>query len=784
MDVQSANRKFKSPARWLLAGLGLMVLLGGRAQADDLTGEQIYKSHCVRCHGPTGAGTDQVKRALSGDKSIAQLARLIHETMPEDDPGLISSTDAEKVARYIHGAFYSPIAQARLRPARIELARLTVRQYQMALADLFGSFRSTGKWDAERGLRGEYFEGKRMQDRNRFADRRDPEVNFDFGTKSPDEKKPDAPDFSIRWTGSVLAPATGEYEFIVRTEHAARLWVNDVQRPLIDAWVKSGTDTEFRASIPLIAGRIYPIKLEFSKATQGVEPDDKKERKPPPPTPASIKLEWKPPHGVAQTIPARLLAPHRWPESYVVTTAFPPDDRRDGYERGTTISKAWDEATTEAAIDASGYLIAHLRELSGVGESDPDRAAKLKAFCETWVTRAFRHPLSEDQKQLYIERPWADTPDLETAVKRVALVTLKSPRFLYREVGRTQSDPYDTASRLSFTLWDSLPDAALLDAARDGKLKTADELQAQAERMLSDPRALAKLRGFVRQWLNIDDVPEIAKDRERFPGFDEQLLADLRASLDQAIEDILTSPEADFRQLLQTEEVYLNGRLAAFFGVELPADAPFQKCKLEPEARSGLLTHPYVLARYAYTAESSPIHRGVFLARSVLGRVLMPPPEAVAPLPAELHAGMTTRERVIKQTDPVACQTCHAMINPLGFALEEFDAVGRLRKEEQGKPIDPSGYYQPLQGETVKFRGARELASYLVSSGEVHHAFLEQLFQYLVKQPIQAYGPDTSAALLARFQGDGYSIRKLALAIAVRAATAEPDQVAVSMSNR
>ena len=119
------------------------------------------------------------------------------------------------------------------------------------------------------------------------------------------------------------------------------------------------------------------------------------------------------------------------------------------------------------------------------------------------------------------------------------------------------------------------------------------------------------------------------------------------------------------------------------------------------------MTHPYLMASFAYTANSSPIHRGVFIARSVLGRVLRPPPEAVAPLAPDLHPDLTTRQRVTLQTKPESCQSCHGMINPLGFTLEHFDAVGRYRKDEKGRPIDATGSYETRTGEMVKFEGVR-----------------------------------------------------------------------------
>src|SRR5205823_3966436 len=169
---------------------------------------------------------------------------------PEDDPGTCTGADAEKVATYVYDAFYSKIAQARNQPARVELSRLTVRQYRNAVADVVGSFRpASPPWDDRRGLRGEYFKSRRMQANQRVFERIDPVVRFDFGVTGPEPADQfEAYDFSIRWEGSVLAPETGEYEFTVRTEHGARLWVNDAKRPLIDAWAKSGMDVESRAS--------------------------------------------------------------------------------------------------------------------------------------------------------------------------------------------------------------------------------------------------------------------------------------------------------------------------------------------------------------------------------------------------------------------------------------------------------------------------------------------------------------------------------------------------------
>ena len=324
--------------------------------------------------------------------------------MPEDDPGTCTGPEAEKVAAYIYDAFYSRTAQARNAPARVELARLTVRQYRNAVADLIGSFREAGKLDDRRGLPGEYQKTRRSRGGTPALARVDPTVRFDWKLSSPDPEKVPPKEFSARWQGSVFAPETGEYEFIVRSQNSARLWVNDQKTMLVDAWVRSGKDTEHRAAVRLsIGGRWYPIRLEFAKGKDGSK-DNKDPKEKEPEEPASIELAWRPPHGVDETVPARCLSPGKAAETFVLEAPFPPDDRSLGYERGTSVSKAWDSATTDAAIEVGDHVVAHLRDLSGVGDGDGERAKKLQEFALKFAERAFRRPLADDERQIFAHR--------------------------------------------------------------------------------------------------------------------------------------------------------------------------------------------------------------------------------------------------------------------------------------------------------------------------------------------------------------------------------------------
>lgn len=736
-----------------------------KAQIASATpaGAPLFAAQCSPCHGSKGQGSEAYSRALTGNMTVAQLVKYISAEMPPG-PKKCTSRDAAKIAPYIFDAFYSPIAQERGRPARVALSRLTVRQYRNSVADLLGSFRQSPPQAEGQGLQADYFKAKRFDEKDRVLQRVDPNIQFDFRTSGPQGGEFNPHQFSIRWSGSVVTPETGLYEFVVRTDHGLRLWVNDRKKPVIDASVKSGSDTVYRASTYLISGRAYPIKLEFSKSTQGVDDTKKKEGKPAPP--ASISLAWKRPRMAEEFIPARCLAPSMPAETFVLTTPFPPDDRSMGYERGNSISKEWDDATTGAALETADYVLKNLGDLAGNAE-DPIR---VRAFCRTFVERAQRRPLDADIAKRYVDHQFEVAPDLPTAVKRVVLLTLKSPRFLYREIDGGPTDPYNVASRLSYALWDSLPDATLLQAAASGALSTREQVAKQAERMAADPRAWDKQREFLHQWLKIDQVPDLTKDAAKFPTFTAAAQTDLRTSLDMGLESIVRSDKSDYRDMLLTDKVYLNGRLAKIYGVNLPPDAPFQPVDLDPTVRVGILTHPYMMASFSYVKASSPIHRGVLLARNIMGRILQPPPSAFAPIAADLHPNLTTRQRVALQTRPATCQSCHAMINPLGFSLERFDAIGRIRSIENGQPVDATGGYSTKTGASVKFSGSRDLARYIAGSDEAHSAFVEKLFQFSVKQPIRAYGPQTLPTLKKNFEGNNYNIRRLVAEIATTAA--------------
>ncbi|MFC5455777.1 DUF1592 domain-containing protein [Prosthecobacter fluviatilis] len=754
-------------------------LLTAYASAAEHPGAVIYKKMCQECHGAKGEGVkDKFEDPLTGDLTLEALARKIERTMPEDKEGTCVGDDAKNVAAYIYESFYSAAAQARSHPPEQDLSRLTIAQYRASVMDIIGRFRMGPGFDRplkdETGLKATYRgvelqkpgepvvdttpkNGIKAKRPNYKLERVDPQVAFHFGADSPDKEKMEAEQFQDSWSGSVVAQETGVYEFMIKTENGARLWINDMSEndALIDAWVSAGPKVrEEKKSLYLLGGRAYALRLDHFKF---------KEQS------ASIELWWKPPHGTAEIIPQHALRTERPRELMIVRTSFPADDRSVGYERGTSISKAWDQAATEAAISVSEDVVENLNELAGTKDGAPDRAEKLRKFAFTFMEAAFCRPLTEEQKQLYIEAQFRSAKTPEQAVKRVVLFTLKSPQFLYPELREADKpDDFAYASRLALTLWDSIPDKRLIQAAAAGKLRTPEQIRAEAQRMLSDPRTKAKLHGFFHQWLELERAEGNIKDMKLFPGFDESVLADLRESLFEFLDQVVWSPQSDYRQLLQADYLLLNDRLGKFYGKPVQG-SDFQRVTFDPNQRAGVVTHPYLLASLATSRATSPIHRGVFLTRNIVGLSLRPPPMAVTFDESHFNPKLTMREKITELTKNNACMSCHSTINPLGFSLENYDAIGRWRTQDNNKPVNAVGDFADDEGRKVHLTGPRDIVNYVSGSPYGHRAFIRQMFNHFVKQQPLAYGPQTLEDMQKSFAASGCNVQKLMLDISMTA---------------
>lgn len=744
---------------WVTVCVGFVfVVISNASSAEDLNsrGLQAYKNLCADCHGENGEGVEGASESpLHGTRSLEDLTRIIVQTMPEGDPEACIGEEAEAVSRYIYDAFYSPASRLGTSANRVQLSHFTKQQYAIAVSDIISMSRgnaAANKIWKKGGLKGIYYNGRRHDNKEKKIERIDPVIDFDFEEGTPGEEIENKEEFAIRWQGSIWAEEDGDYEFIMITENGARLWLNDNENSLIDEWTAShGPPRENRATIRLIGGRGYPIRLDMFKFK------DKR---------SSMILKWKPPHGPEEVIPSTVLSEQGTYEIFVPTTTLPADDRVFGYERGISVSKDWHAATTSGALEVASYVANNIDRLAKTREQDEDRAEKTQNYCEKLVELALGRPLTDSDKKFYVGQFFEGEEHLDAAIKRCVLLTFKSPKFLYPTIEQSPPDDFDRATRLALALWNSVPDKALFEAATKGQLKTPEQITAHAKRMLDDPRAHKKMRDFLHVWLQLNDKEVGAKNEELFPDFDPLVLADLRRSLNMQLDEVVWSDSSDFRQLLLAEEVFLNARLAKIYGVEREFEAEFEKVRFEPEHRAGVVTHPYLMASLAFHDLSSPIHRGVFVTRRLLGRNLNPPPQATEFKDGDFQHGMTTREKVAVMTEPAACMSCHNVINPLGFSLEHFDAIGRFRDREEDKPIDASAIYVSEFGEEVKFNGAKDLARFISENRTAHGTFVDQLFHETIKHPIDAFGVGTRENLIEKFEQSGYNIRELWLEIA------------------
>ena len=340
----------------------------------------------------------------------------------------------------------------------------------------------------------------------------------------------------------------------------------------------------------------------------------------------------------------------------------------------------------------------------------PDTAAEETACAERIVAdlarRAYRRPVTTADTAPLLAAYLAGREEgggFEDGVRWAIEALLVSPKFLFRveepPAGAAPGAPYrlgdlDLASRLSFFLWSSIPDDGLVDLAARGRLREPGVLERQVRRMLDDPRAQALVENFAGQWLYLRNLPSVAPDTVRFPEFDDNLRRALRLETELFVASQIRE-DRGVLDLLRADYTFINERLARHYGIPGVYGGHFRRVAYRDDRRAGLLGHGSLLTVTSYPHRTSPVLRGKWLLENLLGAPPPPPPPDIPELdePGERAAPATIRERMARHRASPACATCHAKIDPLGFALENFDAVGRWRAREEGAgtPIDASG---------------------------------------------------------------------------------------------
>ncbi len=357
---------------------------------------------------------------------------------------------------------------------------------------------------------------------------------------------------------------------------------------------------------------------------------------------------------------------------------------------------------------------------------------------------------------------------------RLALqAMLQSPSFVHHIEKGVQAasgativalTPYEVASRLSFFLWGSIPDAALFAAADANQLKTPAEIEAQAIRMLASDKAKASLSSFFGQWLALDKLGGADRSTKLFPLWTNARRF-ARAETDMFINETLWNGDAKLTTMLTAPYSYVNSSLAPLYGVMGVTGDPLVKQSLDPAQRAGLLTQASMMATTAHFDITSPVHRGLLVRKRFLCQDPPPPPPDVDVAVPAPDPKLTTRERFAQHEADPYCANCHKLMDPIGLGFENYDPIGRFRTVESNKPIDARGEVFASDDIDGTFTGAIELSGKMARSGQVRQCLTETWLTYATGTLTSDLGC-TVARLTTDFNDAGSDFRKLIVAIA------------------
>ena len=403
---------------------------------------------------------------------------------------------------------------------------------------------------------------------------------------------------------------------------------------------------------------------------------------------------------------------------------------------------------------------------------DEDDCAR--QIISTLLRRACRQPVVEEDliKPMALYRDARAHGAFEDGIEMALSSVLVNPRFLFRiERDPDEVAPHtayrisdlELASRLSFFLWSSLPDDELLDLAERGQLSNSDVLEQQTRRMLADARSQALVSNFAGQWLYLRNLESITPDGRLFPDFDHNLREAFRRETELFFESIQRE-DRSVVDLLQADYTYLNERLAKHYGIPHVYGSRFRRVALDENSRrGGLLRQGSILTVTSYATRTSPVMRGKWILENILGTPPPPPPDNVPALKDNtVAANLSVRERFAQHRANPACAGCHDLIDPVGFSLENFDAVGRWRDIEEGRPVDASGGLP----DGSQFSGIDGLERGLLSHPEIFVCTMsEKLLTYAIGRGLEHFDAPAIRKIVRDAKADDYRYSSLILGV-------------------
>ena len=406
---------------------------------------------------------------------------------------------------------------------------------------------------------------------------------------------------------------------------------------------------------------------------------------------------------------------------------------------------------------------------------DPQSSGCAEEFVDSFGRQAYRRPLTDGEASIYAD-VMNDAESFDEGVRLVVQTMLQSPNFLY-VVETSLPDPeaddvvaldgYELASRLSLFLWNSIPDAELLDAAEAGMLETPDGLREEALRMLDDTRARDAVASFHTQWLAIDHIEHATKNPEMFPFWNDEVRDAMVEETRRFSTAVVLQGDGRLETLLSADFSYLDGPLFEIYGVEEPPGHNIgEPVDLDPDERAGLLTQLGFLTAHAHPDQSGPIQRGVEVRTNILCTPPPPPPPGINAIPPSFDPDATTREIFEMHTEDPACAGCHELIDGIGLGFEGYDAVGAYRETQNGFPVDQTGTVIGTTDINGDFDGAVELAHKLATSADVRSCVARQWFRYAFAR-IEDTDQDACSleTLDTVFADSDYNVRELMIAL-------------------
>ncbi|MCG5053584.1 MAG: DUF1592 domain-containing protein [Myxococcales bacterium] len=437
--------------------------------------------------------------------------------------------------------------------------------------------------------------------------------------------------------------------------------------------------------------------------------------------------------------------------------AFPREETVKGFDNNAS-QLSFPGQLAEQALSAAASLAQVA--LSKAGSIEPCASSETseacgKKFIETFGRRAWRRPLTGpevDRLMGVFALGDTFTEGLDLALQSLLI----SAPFLYRiETPAERPRPassWDMASRLSYLLWKSMPDGELMDVAAADGLQSKASILAQAERMLKDPKAERTFAAFNAQLMELPRINTAAKDPKVFPKWDNDYPRLLRDSAEAFMAHVVK--EGTFADLFTADFVFTNDQLSAYYGVDKPGTSEMTKVSLnDPKRSAGLLTQGGVIASHSGFTGTSPTFMGRWVRERLLCGTLPPPPPEVNVMIGPAPPNQTTREHHAAHNDNPDCVPCHRLMDPIGYAFEEYDAIGVHRTTENGKPVDPSG--EAVDSDVGTFVGATQLGEKLAASTSAQSCLATQWFRYAQGRLEEASDKAALEGLLAAVRDTG-----------------------------